>query len=245
MQPFRHLLKPDTPFQWTDKLDALFRESKLAIIKEIEEGVRIYDKTKPTCLATDWCRNGIGFWLYQKHCQCASTKPQCCPTGWKDAMVGSRFTQPAESRYAAVEGEALAVTYALEKAKFFVLGCTDLTIAVDHKPLLDISDRSLDMPNGRLRDLKEKTLRYRFSMAHVPGLKNKAADALSCNPSNSNPSGTVLGDDIASLTELCNPDWHYLLSGIYSVEAVDTLKDMQAITWNSVKSAMRVVTRTC
>ena len=43
---------------------------------------------------------------------------------------------------------------------------------------------------------------------------------------------------MASLTELCNPDWHYFLSGIYSVEAVDTLKDMQAVTWNTVKTVM-------
>ena len=139
-------------------------------------------------------------------------------------MVGSRFTQPAESRYAPVEGEALAVAYALEKAKFFVLGCTDLNVAVDHKPLLDIfSDRSLDMANGRMRSLKEKTLRYRFTMSHVPGLKNRAADALSRHPSSTTPSETLLDDDVASLTELCNPDWRYLLSGIYSVEAVDTL----------------------
>ena len=46
--PFRHLLKPDTPFIWTPELDALFEESKKVIISEIEEGVRIYDKSKPT-----------------------------------------------------------------------------------------------------------------------------------------------------------------------------------------------------
>ena len=41
----------------------------------------------------------------------------------------------------------------LNKAKFFVLGCDDLTIAVDHKPLLGIfSDRCLDMANNRLRN---------------------------------------------------------------------------------------------
>ena len=95
------------------------------------------------------------------------------------------------------------------------------------------------MANGRLRSLKEKTLRYRFSMSHVPGLKNKAADALSRHPSSSTPPEPLLEDDVASLTELCNPDWHYFLSGIYSVEAVDTLKDMQAVTWNTVKTAMK------
>ena len=125
--PFRHLLKPDTPFIWTSELDALFEESKKVIVSEIEEGVRIYDKSKPTCLATDWSKTGVGFWLFRKHCSCESSQPQCCPTGWKIAMVGSRFTQQAESRYAPIEGEALVVTYTLEKAIFFVLGCDNLT----------------------------------------------------------------------------------------------------------------------
>ena len=53
-------------------------------------------------------------------------------------MVGSRFTSGAESRYAPIEGEALAVVDALRKARHFTLGCTDLIVAVDHKPLLSV-----------------------------------------------------------------------------------------------------------
>ena len=70
-------------------------------------------------------------------------------------LVGSRFTHSAESRYARIEGDAL------EKARHFVLECSDLQIAVDHKPLLKIfGDRSLeDIHNTRLRNL---TLPYRF-----------------------------------------------------------------------------------
>ena len=58
-------------------------------------------------------------------------------------------------------------------------------MAVDHKPLLKIlGDRSLeDLPNTRLRKLKEKTLRYRFKMVHIPGVKHRAADGLSRCPS--------------------------------------------------------------
>ena len=89
--------------------------------------------------------------------------------GW---MVGSRFTHEAESRYAPIEGEALAVADALDKARHFVLGCKNLTIAVDHRPLLKIfGDRSRDISNTRLRNLKEKTLRYRFKMPHIPGVR--------------------------------------------------------------------------
>ena len=49
---------------------------------------------------------------------------------------------------------------ALDKTRHFVLGCTNLVIAADHKPLLKIlGDRSLDqISNPRLRNLKEKTL---------------------------------------------------------------------------------------
>ena len=131
MLPFCQLLKPGAPFKWTDELDRLFNESKSVILTEIKEGVRIFDKMKPTYLATDWSKSGIGYWLLQKHCQCPGTTPFCCPGGWKTTLVGSRFLHAAESHYAPIEGEALAVADALDKAQFFVLGCDNFIIAVD------------------------------------------------------------------------------------------------------------------
>ena len=111
---------------------------------EIDESVRIFDKNKLTSLATDWSKDGIGFWLLQKHCNCEKLAAFCCRDGWQITLVGSRFTNAAESRYAPIEGEVLAVADALDKARFFVLGCTNLNVAVDHKPLLKIlGDRSL------------------------------------------------------------------------------------------------------
>ena len=166
MLPFRELLKPSNQFYWDDSLQQAFEKSKLTITEEINHGVRIFDKTKHTCLATDWSKQGIGYWLFQKHCHCPANALFCCKDGWKITIVGSRFTHPAESRYAPVEGEALAVADALDKARHFVLGCKSLTIAVDHRPLLKIfGDRSLDqISNTRLRNLKEKALRYSFNI---------------------------------------------------------------------------------
>jgi len=160
MLPFRQSLKPGTPFKWDSELNELFKDSKSVIIEEIEEGARIFEKSKPTCLATDWSTTGIGLWLFQKHCHCPSTEPVCCLTGWKVTIVGSRFTHAAESRYAPVEREALTVTDALHKPKFFVLSCSNLIIAVDHEPLLKVfSQRSLEeILNTRLCSLKDKTL---------------------------------------------------------------------------------------
>lgn len=204
MLPFRDLLKPSNKFYWDDKLEQAFQKSKSTIIDEIKHGVTIFDKTKPTCLATDWSKHGIGFWLFQKHCSCPSNDLFCCKPGWKITLVGSRFTHAAESRYAPIEGEALAVADALDKARHFVLGCTNLTIAVDHRPLLKIfGDRSLDhISNTRLRNLKEKTLRYHFKMVHIPGVKNKTPDTLSRHPTgNRNPQKMILHDDIHSISD--------------------------------------------
>ena len=137
MQPFRELLKPGK-FTWTDEHQALFDMSKRIIVEEVTKGVQIFETDRPTVLATDWSRAGVGFWLLQKYCDCAGRSLLCCAQGWKTTLVGSRFTSGAESRYAPVEGEALAVADALEKARFFVLGCNDLTVVVDHKPLMKI-----------------------------------------------------------------------------------------------------------
>ena len=48
-------------------------------------------------------------YLSQKLCECQKVKPNCCKNGWNTVYSGSRFTTRVESRYAPVEGEALAV----------------------------------------------------------------------------------------------------------------------------------------
>lgn len=53
MNPFRQLLKHNAPFEWTSELKNLFQISRKVIIKEIEHGVRIFDRSKLTFLATD------------------------------------------------------------------------------------------------------------------------------------------------------------------------------------------------
>ena len=245
-------------------IQSLFEESKSVIISEIEEGVRIFDASRPICLDTDWSRMGIGFWLFQKHCNCPGNKPFCCRDGWKITLAGSRFTHHAESRYAPVEGEALTVADALNKARYFVLDCENLTLAVDHKPLLKIfGDRSLDeILNTHLRNLKEKTLGYRFRVVHIPGVKHRAADAISRNPTGE-PVKMDLPDDVAPLQdEIISADLPTLaelrasfLAGIRcgevfedtaelsiqnsAISALSSLCSVKAITWDGVRVAIK------
>ena len=60
-------------------------------------------------------------------------------------LACSRFLSKEEKNYVAVEGEALAVVWALEQTRYFTMGCNDLLIVVDHKPLVKLfGDRRLD-----------------------------------------------------------------------------------------------------
>ena len=186
MAPFRSLVKPNSIFRWTPQLTKLFEESKDKILKQVEAGVRHYSLERPTCLQTDFCKDGIGYLLLQKFCDCSLEKaPLCCHNGWRIVFAGSRFTKGAETRYAPTEGEALAVAWALNHAHIFTKGCTNLIVSTDHKPLLGIlNDRPLEgIKNPRIVRLKEQMLQFHFTIRYNPGKWHRAPDALSRNPS--------------------------------------------------------------
>ena len=101
-------------------------------------------------------------------------------SSWKLTFTYNRYTHNAKANYAPIEGEALAVAWTLEKARHFVLGCKDLIVATDHKPLLKIlGDRHLqDIKNPCLVNLKQKTLPFKFKIIHVPGSHHFTADGV-------------------------------------------------------------------
>tara|TARA_B100000586_G_scaffold16662_1_gene11257 strand:- start:666 stop:1112 length:447 start_codon:yes stop_codon:yes gene_type:complete len=104
--------------------------------------------------------------------------------------------------------------------------------------------------------LKEKTLRFRFTMLHLPGIKHKAPDAISRYPSgNINPGGLLLKDDMSSwegdiLKESQDVYTSSILHRIRQIEneacttdedlkamAATTLDSLQAVTWERVRIA--------
>ena len=148
LAPFCSLLSPRSRFEWTSDLDALFQQSKQAIIEAIENGVEIFDPQLTTCLQTDYSCQGIGYWLRLMW----RDRPTCCPDGWCITLAGLRFLRDAELWYAPIEGECLAVAWVLENTCWFTMGCKDLVVATDHKPLIKILGDSCldDIRNPRL-----------------------------------------------------------------------------------------------
>ena len=188
MAPFRDLLKKNVnkKVYWDDNLRMKFEQAKVALCNLVSDGLAYYDKSRPTVVLTDWSKEGLGFVILQQYCNCVCQNiPFCCSGGWKLALCGSRHLTNEEMNYAAIEGEAAAVVWCLKKARLFLLGCPNLTLVTDHRPLVKLfGDRELKhIDNPRLFRLKEKTLHFRFVIKHIAGKKNTAADTLSRYPS--------------------------------------------------------------
>ena len=218
---FKPFLSPKYKFFWSEVLDKAFQESKNHIIDAILEGVQIFDMKKITCLRPDWSKKGIGYFLLQKHCFCESELPDCCDNGWKITLAGSRFLKGPEERYAAIEGEALAIVWGLEQTKYFTQGCANLLVVTDHKPLTKIfGDRTLDeISNTRLFRLKQKTLPWYFKVEHMPGRTNCAADAMSRHPSMSTENEDDSDDESLLVAGICRD-----------------ITDISTISWTNLSS---------
>ena len=207
----------------------------MEIVRAIENGVEIYDLVKDTCLRPDWSKKGIGYSLSQKHCECDSFIPGCCECGWRITLAGSRFLKPAETRYAPVEGEALAIAWSLKHTKHFTQGHDKLIIVTDHKPLVKLfGDRALDqIDNPRLFSLKQITLPWRFTVVHRPGIENCFSDATSRNPVDSEDEEEISNAEILAgimvdeLNDIDNAD----------MATICTINDneFRAITWDIVR----------
>ena len=111
--------------------------TSMIIVKDIAEGGQFFNKAKAICIVTDRSKDGIGFWTFQEYCKCLGTKPFCCKVGWKITLVP--LTQLNPDNYVPIEGEVLTMADALDKVRFFIPGCTDLTVVVDHKPFIKIT----------------------------------------------------------------------------------------------------------
>lgn len=172
INPLRDLLKTNIVFQWLPEHSKAFDTTKRILCSP--PILCHFDPTKPTKLQTDASKNnGLGFVLLQ-----------CHNDQWKLVQCGSRLLTDTEKRYAIIELELLAVTWALKKCKIYLLGMNLFILNVDHRPLVSILDKKTlnEIENPRLQRLKEKTLLYSFNTEWVPGAKHVIADALSRSP---------------------------------------------------------------
>ena len=148
-----------------------FLKSQLILINKVKDGIQLFDVSRKTYLQTDRSKEGNSYHLLQIYCAYPTSQAlSCCPDGWKHIFAGSRFTYDSES-VQQTEGEMLATIFSLEHAQMFILGCTELVISTDYKPLLGFLNNSQDISsivNPCISNLKQKTRRYQFTTQYNP-----------------------------------------------------------------------------
>ena len=111
----------------------------------------------------------------------------------------SRSMSATEQRYAQIEKEALALTWACEwfSDYMYLIGIS-FHIQTDHKPLVPLlSTKLLDELPIRVQRFRMRLLRYDFTISHIPGQDLVTADALSRAPvSNSTASDQLLKEEV-------------------------------------------------
>ena len=109
----------------------------------------------------------------------------------------SRSMTKTECRYAQIEKEALATTWALEHWRDLLIGMK-FHVETDHKPLVPLfSTKLIDELPLRIQRFRLRLMRYDFTVSHVPGKNLMTADTLSRAP---------LGEGMLDCDELHNQE---------------------------------------
>ena len=165
-QPLRELLVKDNAWVWGEPQQRSFARTKDLMTNA--PVLALFDPNQETVLSADASSFGLGAVLLQRQ-----------PSGeLKPVTFISRSMTPTEQRYAQIEKEALAFTWACERLSDY-----PFHIHMDHKPLVPLfSSKHLEELPIRVQRFRLRMMRFQFSISHVPGKDVIIADALSCAP---------------------------------------------------------------
>ena len=132
----------------------------------------LFDPNRETILSADASSFRLGAVLLQRQ-----------PSGELQPIAFiSRSMTPTEQRYAQIEKEALAFTWACERLSDYLVGLP-FHIHTDHKPLVPLfSTKCLEELPIRVQRFRLRMMRLQFSISHVPGKELVIADTLSRAP---------------------------------------------------------------
>lgn len=177
---------------WNDAQEQAFRRIKDVLTKP--PTLVFFDLTKTIIVQADASNYGLGAALIQEG------------KGNKDREVvayASRTLSESEKRYSQIEKEALALSYACEHFRDYIVGI-DVVLETDHKPLLQIlQTKPLDELTPRLQRIRMRLMRYSYHINFVPGKRLILADYLSRAPvDNSTNAGDDLPEEVKSYVKL-------------------------------------------
>ena len=182
-QPLRELLSTKRSWTWGPSQDRAFTLIKAELSKPTV--LALYDPQANTKLSADASSFGLGAVLLQQVAE-----------AWKPVAYASRSLSDTEKRYAQIEKEALALTWACEKFSTYLLG-RRFAVETDHKPLVPLlSSKHLDDLPPRILWFRLRMARYDYSILHVPGKLLYTADTLSRIPASPDAKAAELEEEV-------------------------------------------------
>ena len=171
MAPLYCLLKKDKSWEWTSTHESAFRKIKGLISDSAY--LAHYDPNAELVLTCDASPVGIGAVLEIR------SQDQLQPI----AFI-SRSLNKAERHYAQIEREALAIVFAVQRFRQYLLG-RRFTLRTDHRPLTTIFSDSNGIPQMASSRLKRWALilsAYTYDVQYISTKENGCADFLSRAP---------------------------------------------------------------
>ena len=169
-EPLQVMLKKDSIFHWEEQQTRSFQEIKTLIARANNTPLRYYDRTLPVTVQANASLRGLGACLIQKH-------------NGEDQPIAfaSKSLTDAETRYANIERELLAIVFACQCFSTYLLGRSFIAES-DHKLLEMIAMKNLANTPPRLQRMLLELQRYNVTIKYRPGEQMQLADALSRCP---------------------------------------------------------------
>jgi len=163
-RPLTQLTKKGVSFTWSPEAEKAFKNLKDALVSA--PILRLPDFERHFEIHTDASAQALGAVLLQRS---DSGEPQA-------VSYWSRTLKDAESRYPAIDLEALAVVEAVQVFDPYVYG-RPFTIYTDHRPLTYVFSRKTKSP--RMSRFAHELSFYDFKLVYKPGPSNYVPDLLS------------------------------------------------------------------
>ena len=181
-KPRTHLTKLGVKFHWEKSQQEAFKKLRDIIITE--PILQYPNFSKPFIVTTDASDYAIGAILIQGEIG------QDLPVSY-----ASRTLTDAETKYATIEKELLAILFGVENFRPYPYG-RKFTLVTDHRPFVWL--HNIMNPGSKLNRWRLRLGEYDYSVVYKSGRVNANADVLSRNPVNPNKNHKV---DVIEATE--------------------------------------------